>query len=42
MLASLSLTTQVTDQWKFAGQVPERSDSEAPVEKVTDDLPVIT
>ena len=37
----LSLTTQVTDQWEFAGQVPEWSDSEAPAQVGTSDLPVI-
>ena len=41
MLVSLSLTTQVTDQWKFAGQLPEWSDSEEPVQVGTCNLPVI-
>ena len=39
-LAPLSLTTQVCYQWKSTGQVPERSDSEEPAEKVTCDVPV--
>ena len=40
-LVPLSLTTQVTDQWKFAGQVPEWSDSGTPAQKVTGSTPVI-
>ena len=40
-MASLSLTPQVPDQWKFAGQVPEWSDSEEPAQKVTGGTPVI-
>ena len=39
--APLSLTTQVTNQWRFAGQVPEWSDSEEPAQVGTCDLPVI-
>ena len=41
MLAPLSLTTQVPDQWKVAGQVPEWSDYEVPAQVGTCDLPVI-
>ena len=36
-----SLTTQVTDQWKFAGQLPEWSDSGTPALAGTGDTPVI-
>ena len=42
VLAPLSLTSQVRDQWIFTGSTPEWSDLEEPAEKVTGDLPVIT
>ena len=38
----LSLTNQVPDQWKFAGQVPEWSDCEEPAVAVTGNLPILT
>ena len=41
LLAPHSLTTQVPDQWKIAGQVPEWSDTGEPVVAVTGDTPVI-
>ena len=41
LLAPLSLTTQVTDQWNLAGQVPEWSDSGTPAVAGSCDLPVI-
>ena len=40
-LAPHSLTTQVTDQWKFAGQAPEWSDCEVPALVGSCNLPVI-
>ena len=33
--------TQVTDQWIFAGQLPEWSDTEVPAVNVPGDLPII-
>ena len=41
MLAPQCLTTQVTDQWNFAGVTPEWSHTEEPALAGTCDLPVI-
>ena len=41
LLDPLGLSTQVTDQWNFAGVTPEWSDSGEPAVEVTSGTPVI-